>query len=198
LNKTLKNEIRIIGGKWRSRKLKVLRAPGLRPTPDRVRVTLFNWLAPVIHGAYCLDLFAGSGALGFEALSRGAKAVVFVDRSIHTLQQIKAQSTILNCEDDVECYYGSSESYLKQSTQKFDVVFLDPPFHKNLIPMQCKWLETRQLVKLGTYIYIEAEALKDKDIDVKARFQLPAHWEVLKVEKAGEVSYHLIKINEKV
>src|SRR5689334_13621175 len=118
--------IRIIGGTWRGRKLLVPDVPHLRPTPDRVRETLFNWLAPVLPGAHCLDAFAGSGALGFEALSRGAAQVVMVDESPVVIKHLQAQAVILKT-TQAEIYRANVPQQLKKPAKPFDIVFLDPP-----------------------------------------------------------------------
>ena len=121
----LNNQLRIIGGKWRGRKIKFPDIEGLRPTPDRVRETLFNWLSPVIIGAKCLDLFAGSGALGFEALSRGASKTVFVDSNNLVTQQLQYNQQLFQC-SDIEIHKMSAEQYLQTTEKSFDIIFLDP------------------------------------------------------------------------
>ncbi|MBX3708175.1 MAG: 16S rRNA (guanine(966)-N(2))-methyltransferase RsmD [Gammaproteobacteria bacterium] len=175
--------VRIIAGKWRGRKLKVLDRDHLRPTPDRVRETLFNWLAPKIGGARCLDLFAGSGALGFEALSRGAAYVEMVDHSadvIHLLQEELAQFKA----DNASVYRANIPKQLQTTTQPFDIVFLDPPYQANLLQPCCDYLEEHGYLAAFSYIYLEAwELIKDND--------LPSNWRVLKSQTAGQVNYHL-------
>jgi len=181
----LKNQLRIIGGKWRGRKLDFPNIEGLRPTPSRVRETLFNWLAPDIHNADCLDLFAGSGALGFEALSRGANKVIFIDSSKQIIDQLKNNCQLLNC-DAAEIHQMDSEEYLKQTHKTFAIVFLDPPFKQNLILKYCKLLTENNLLKPNAYIYIETELqLKQTDF--------PDNLQILKQKKAGKVNYLLIK-----
>jgi 16S rRNA (guanine966-N2)-methyltransferase len=178
-------QVRIIGGEWRGRKLKVPDVADLRPTPDRVRETLFNWLASVIQGAHCLDLFTGSGVLGFEALSRGAAHVVMVDHSttaIHLLQQ-EAVMLKTNCAD---IYCAKVPDALKKPVQPFDIVFLDPPYQKNLLLPCCFYLEENAFLADNAYIYLEAkEELKEND--------LPANWQIIKSKIAGQVAYHLAK-----
>ena len=127
------SELRIIGGKWRGRKLKFSPSLDLRPTPNRVRETLFNWLAPVINNAICLDLFAGSGALGFEALSRGAQKVTMLDKSARVIKTLKANAEILGTENITFLCMEFSPSLKNPFKQQFNVVFLDPPFKQNLI-----------------------------------------------------------------
>ena len=135
------NQLRIIGGEWRVRKLHFPDAPNLRPTPDRVRETIFNWLMPVVHGARCLDLFAGSGALGLEALSRGAAFITFVDSHKKVTQALQAHLDLLNANDNTEVLQMDSVQFLKNTSQAYDVVFLDPPYHLDLMQKVVPLLE---------------------------------------------------------
>lgn len=177
--------LRIIGGQWRGRKLQIPDVMGLRPTPDRVRETVFNWLAPHIVGAYCLDLFAGSGALGFEALSRGAAHVVMLDDSAVVVQLLQAEAVMLKAEN-VEIYRAKAPLQLKPPIKPFDLVFLDPPYGANLLLPCCFYLEEQNLLAPNAYIYLEArEALEES--------QLPHGWQILKSKRAGQVAYHLVK-----
>ena len=121
------SQLRIIGGQWRGRKLAFTPEDGLRPTADRVRETLFNWLAADIHGARCLDLFAGSGALGLEALSRGAAHCDFVDHSSRACRQIETHLALLEAADRGHCHPVGAEPFLRGAQQAYDIVFLDPP-----------------------------------------------------------------------
>lgn len=175
-------EIRIIGGQWRGRKLKVPTVLGLRPTPDRVRETLFNWLSPLLQGAYCLDAFAGSGALGFEALSRGAAHVVMIDQSPLVVSSLKEQLAVFHSHHaDI---YQAKVPPLKKTLKPFDIVFLDPPFKENILLSMCFYLEKEGLLASQSYIYLESpHALASKD--------LPANWRLLKSKKAGQVAFHL-------
>lgn len=177
-------EIRIIGGTWRGRKLPVPDVPDLRPTPDRVRETLFNWLAPYIQGAYCLDPFAGSGALGFEALSRGAKHVVMVDQSSVVIKQLKENIQKLNAAN-AEVYQASVPEGLKKPLKPFDIIFLDPPFKKDLLLPICFFLKENDFLAKDAVIYVEAK-------DSLEAQPLPTGWKILKSKKAGQVYYHLI------
>ncbi len=182
-------KVRIIGGKWRGRSLKVLEVPGLRPTPDRVRETLFNWLAPYIVKARCLDLFAGSGALGFEALSRGAKEVVFVDKHPPIAAAIARIANDLDAKAECEIIRASAISYITThpTVAPFDIIFLDPPFASPLLAQSIEALSQSTFVKNETIIYLESpQAL--------TATQLPANWELLKSKKAGEVAYHLVSV----
>lgn len=181
----MQGQIRIIGGLWRGRKLKVANLPGLRPTPDRVRETLFNWLQPVIHGAYCADLFAGSGALGFEALSRGAAHVVMVDQAQQVIDMLREQLNLLGAKN-VEIYAGTVPKQIKIPARPFDVVFLDPPFDDGLIIPCCIYLEEHQLLAENAFIYLEAK-------DELTQEMLPSNWKILKSKKAGQVMYHLVQ-----
>ncbi|MEJ2116282.1 MAG: 16S rRNA (guanine(966)-N(2))-methyltransferase RsmD, partial [Gammaproteobacteria bacterium] len=125
------NSLRIIGGAWRSRRIQFIDSPKIRPTPDRVRETLFNWLAPSINGTRCLDLFAGSGALGFEAMSRGADQVVLVEADPRTAAMLAKQKALFN-EEGIEVRNQNALPYLQELSQQFDLIFLDPPFDANL------------------------------------------------------------------
>lgn len=132
------NQLRIIGGEWRGRKLHFPDAPNLRPTPDRVRETVFNWLASMIHGARVLDLFAGSGALGLEALSRGAAFTTFVDSHKKVTQTLQEHLALLNAKDKAEVLsmdgvkFLSHAKFLNTEAKVYDLVFLDPPYHLDL------------------------------------------------------------------
>ncbi|MCG8316425.1 MAG: 16S rRNA (guanine(966)-N(2))-methyltransferase RsmD [Pseudomonadales bacterium] len=177
--------LRIIGGQWRGRKLNFTPAEGLRPTLDRFREVLFNWLMFDIEGAACLDLFAGSGALGLESLSRGAKQVTFVDLSKACCQQINSHLELLQCQHaDVYCDNGMH--WLEQTKQQFDVVFLDPPFHKALLDDCLARLLNNGYIKSGGYIYIEAEN----------SYQLPTlpdHWQLHRHKLTKNNVFFLLK-----
>ncbi len=180
-----KGQIRIIGGEWRGRKIKVPNIPDLRPTPDRVRETLFNWLANRILGAYCLDAFAGSGALGFEALSRGAKHVVMVDASSEVVSLLKEELHVFKS-DRAEIYRANLPEQCKAPENKFDIVFLDPPFSQDLLFPCCFYLEEHGFLANEAYIYIETGKTLEEN-------SLPRNWKVLKSKKAGQVAYHLVQ-----
>ena len=176
-------KLRIIGGRWRGRRLSVPESEGLRPTPDRVRETLFNWLQPYLAGASCLDLFAGTGALCLEALSRGAGHVVMVeqaalvaDRLRRTLEMLDAENAIVVRADAVE--------YLRQAPQAFDIIFLDPPFRSDLIARCADMIEAQGWIKPGGLIYVEAPSRI-------MSLPLPATWELIRSKEAGQVGYHL-------
>ncbi len=185
-----KNQVRIISGKWRSRKLHFLDSPGLRPTPNRVRETLFNWLMSHIMGAHCLDLFAGSGALSFEALSRGAASVLLVDQSSQVIAQLQHQAILFQAEKEAKfiCTRIPDDKIFAQQPP-FDIVFLDPPFHQNDLATCCQWLVKNACLSQDALIYIEAErSLALKSI-------LPEHWIIHRNQTAGQVGYYLISIS---
>jgi len=177
----LKNgELRIIGGIWRSRKIRFADRPGLRPTPDRVRETLFNWLGQDLSGCECLDLFAGSGALGFEAASRGARRVVMVEKDAAALRALQANKALLKA-DAVEVLRADALEFLRHHTGRHDVVFLDPPFSED------SWTQLLELLprclKPGALLYCERAEPLDPVPD----------WDVIKAGRAGQVSYQLLK-----
>lgn len=177
-------ELRIIGGQWRGRKLRFPALPGLRPSPDRVRETLFNWLAPEISGARCLDLFAGSGVLGLEALSRGASFCQFLDSSILATQRIEAHLTLLSCrEADVQSTDALQWLQQKPNTT-FNTVFLDPPFRQGLLEECCTRLEANGWLAARAWIYIEAAS-------DEAPPAVPPTWQLHRDKRAGQVAYRL-------
>lgn len=182
------SKIRIIGGKWRSRNIEFPDLASLRPTPNRIRETLFNWLAPEIMGAVCLDLFAGSGALGFEALSRGAKSVVMIDQSQQAIASLKDNATRLGAEQNIELYCASMPGNLSEilKSHHFNIVFLDPPFHKNLISFCANWLEQQRCLEKDALIYIETE----KELKI---LPIPENWQIIRSKIAGNVGYHLAR-----
>jgi 16S rRNA (guanine966-N2)-methyltransferase len=160
---------------------------------DRIRETLFNWLDPHINAAICLDLFAGSGVLGLEALSRGAKRAVMVDSQSLVIDKIRDNAMLLKASDDVEAFqaklpdkFSFLETSLKLRKYSFDIVFLDPPYHKNLIKPCCDWLLQSNLLAPKALIYIEVE----KDLDIAA--VIPEAWKIIKHSKTGNISYALI------
>lgn len=179
--------LRIIGGEWRSRVIAFAAGEGVRPTPDRVRQTLFDWLAPRIEGATCLDLFAGSGALGLEALSRGARRNCFVEQGAAqcaairvALEQLQAQSRAsLVCSDALR--WAANEAQ-QSAPERFDIVFLDPPYTLGLLLPALALLPP--LLKTDNRIYVEWPG--------DARPDLPAGFEWLREKKAGQVSFGLL------
>ena len=175
-----KGRIRIIGGQYRSRLLRVAPRPGLRPTPDRVRETLFNWLGQDLDGLACLDLYAGSGALGFEAASRGASRVVMVETDRVALRALEASRAALGALQ-VEIVSGGAAAFLEHARERFDVVFLDPPFRQNAVPGLLPQLE--RLLNPAARVYAESAS------PVPA----PPNWLELKRARAGSVSYQLFE-----
>jgi 16S rRNA (guanine966-N2)-methyltransferase len=177
------NELRIIGGEWRGRRIRFPRQSGIRPTPDRVRETLFNWLAPVIEGRLCLDLFAGSGALGLEALSRGAKAATFVESDRPTVEQLRETISTLATERAV-VLQADAFKWLEGPAQCFDLAFLDPPFGSELAAEALRKLDSGGWLSPGAYVYLELPAKGGPP-------SLPAGWILHRSGKAGAVGYHL-------
>lgn len=181
----MSNEVRIIAGQWRSRRIRFPAADELRPTPDRVRETLFNWLQGELEGAQCLDLYAGSGALGFEAASRGAGRVVQVDRDARACAALRRNCAALGA-TQVEVVHADAARFLTRAAHAFDIVFLDPPFRRDHLGRCCELLETRGWLSEQAWIYIEAEAEL-----ASAALTLP--WPVLRSQKSGDVGYHLCR-----
>jgi 16S rRNA (guanine966-N2)-methyltransferase len=172
--------VRIVGGRWRSRLIDVPARPDLRPTPDRVRETLFNWLGQRLEGCACLDLYAGSGALGFEAASRGAARVVMVESDRTALAALRRSRGLLGA-TEVEIVADDALEFLARAGERFDVVFLDPPFRQNALPALLGKLPSR--LQPGARVYLEAAQAVD-----------PAPpWRELKRARAGQVSYQLLQ-----
>ncbi len=185
-----RNSVRIIGGGWRGRRITFPDVPGLRPTPDRVRETLFNWLQHDIAGARCLDLFAGSGALGLEALSRGAKELVFVEQSVAASRALQEQLARLGAERRSQVVEMGAARYLRGAAPAFDIVFLDPPFGRDALAEYIPLLDSGHWLKPGSQVYLENEKAAGAPL-------LPAHWELLKSKSAGEVGYHLARVSSR-
>ncbi|MEE3241224.1 MAG: 16S rRNA (guanine(966)-N(2))-methyltransferase RsmD [Pseudomonadota bacterium] len=180
--------VRIIGGDWRGRKLPVVDAKGLRPTADRIRETLFNWLANDLPGARCLDLFAGSGSLSFEALSRGAAHVTAVDSHKMAIESLTKTAAILNT-DHCFAVHSSAAQWLQtypmqQPSAQFDIVFLDPPFQDQLLANTAMALEASGCLTADALIYVEQAA-------GHPLAKLPSRWRNLRHKVAGKVSYQL-------
>ena len=175
--------LRIIGGTWRGRKLRFPASAAIRPTPDRVRETLFNWLGTRTPGARVLDLFAGSGALGLEALSRGASHVTFVEQDEAAVRELRARLAEWQA-GDASVERADALRYLTGEARPFDLVFLDPPFGSELLSEAARRLEERGWLRSGAFIYVECAARAGLP-------PLPAPWRLLKAKQAGEVGYHL-------
>ncbi|PRB79006.1 16S rRNA (guanine(966)-N(2))-methyltransferase RsmD [Pseudomonas sp. MYb185] len=188
-SKTRQSQLRIIAGEWRSRRFSFTEQPGLRPTPDRVRETLFNWLSAYIEGARCLDLFAGSGALTLEALSRGAATALSCDLSREVVETLRGHLQTLQCERG-EVRQQDALSLLASSPETpFDVVFLDPPFHQDLLIPACTALEANGWLSTDALIYTESETAPD-------RLPHPPNWQLHRQKKAGQVWYSLWQRHE--
>jgi 16S rRNA (guanine966-N2)-methyltransferase len=175
-----KGRVRIIAGEWRGRRIAVPLRPGLRPTPDRVRETLFNWLGQWLDGLACLDLFAGSGALGFEAASRRAARVVMVESDRAAFSALQRAKAAIGA-GQVDLVLGDAFQELRRMRERFDVVFLDPPFGQNALPAVLRELPAR--LAPGARVYVEAES----------PLKVAAPWLELKAAHAGQVSYQLLE-----
>ncbi|QFU77620.1 16S rRNA (guanine(966)-N(2))-methyltransferase RsmD [Halioglobus maricola] len=180
------NQLRVIGGQWRGRKLNFTPAQGLRPTGDRVRETLFNWLAPDIHSARCLDLFAGSGALGLEALSRGASHCDFVDTSAAGLADISRHLQTLDASGG-HCHRISAADFLDRNAGLWDIVFIDPPFGLDLVTPAAEKLSKPGLLAPNALVYIETG--RDESLP-----PLPTNWNQYREKSTGQVSYRLFVV----
>jgi len=178
--------LRIIGGQWRGRRFPVIDQADLRPTPDRVRETLFNWVQNEIIGARCLDLFAGTGALGLEALSRGATHVTFIDNSLAAIQQLRETLNTFKAENATVLRYDVRHR-LTLPPQPYDLIFMDPPFGFGYLQALCETFQTPGWLTEGAMIYMESEAALQT-------LPLPAHWEMLKEKVSGQVCYRLVRV----
>jgi 16S rRNA (guanine966-N2)-methyltransferase len=177
--------LRIIGGEWRGRKVRFPPDAAIRPTPDRVRETVFNWLQADVPGSRCLDLFAGSGALGLEALSRGARQVVFVDHDRAVTRHLRETLAELRC-DRGQVIHADAVGYLAAAAAPFDIVFLDPPYAAQLLPDICRRIEQGGWLRPGGFVYLENAASAGPP-------ELPVGWTLRKSKRAGEVGYHLAR-----
>jgi 16S rRNA (guanine966-N2)-methyltransferase len=185
---TARNSVRIIAGAWRGRRVHFPDVPELRPTPDRVRETLFNWLQNSISDSRCLDLFAGSGALGLEALSRGAKGVVFVEQFQAAARSLEEQLVRFGGTAKGRVMAMGAARFLRTAPEPFQIVFLDPPFGKDALAEYIPMLDQGNWLAVGSLVYLENERVAG----VPA---MPEHWELLKSKSAGEVGYHLARVN---
>lgn len=187
--KTRPGRLRIVAGKWRSRLLDVADVPGLRPTAERIRETLFNWLAPTLAGTRCLDLFAGTGALGFEALSRGAREVVFVEKSAVAARALAASARVLDA-SGADIRQADAFDFLRRPPEgRFDIVFLDPPFAADSLNDLCRLLEKSPLLADDALVYLEEDRAKPE-------VELPSNWVRLKSRTAGNVRYSLARVGK--
>lgn len=174
------SRVRIVGGRWRSRLIDVAKVPGLRPTPDRVRETLFNWLGQDLTALSCLDLFGGSGILGFEAASRGASRVTIVEHDARAFAALRHAAITLDA-SQVEVIRGDAVRFAQNASQQFDLLFLDPPYNQGWLERLEPWLE--RVLKPDGRLYAESEA--------------PVHglgaWRTTKQGRAGQVHFHLLE-----
>ncbi|MDX1480993.1 MAG: 16S rRNA (guanine(966)-N(2))-methyltransferase RsmD [Woeseiaceae bacterium] len=182
--------MRIVAGKWRGRLLEVADADTLRPTGERLRETLFNWLAPRIEGARCLDLFAGSGALGFEALSRGAASAVLVDADAIVVRRLRENAKRLSA-DGVEIVRADARQWLEsQHADPFDIVFLDPPYADDSIGELCRLMARSDLLVPGARVYFEQPRSRKGP-------ELPEGWSIDRDKTAGAVRYALVAVGQR-
>ena len=185
-NKAIKGSFRIIGGKYKGRKFEFIPSDALRPTPDRLRETLFNWLGQILGNKNCLDLFAGTGSLGLESLSRGADKVTFVEKNSHHLNKIKKYVESLKADEDVFIIKKDVLTWLDETTQDFDLIFVDPPFYRQLAEKVLLKIKTNALLSNFGKVYLEVEKELDLNFLVKG-------WDIIKETKSGEKQYLLIK-----
>lgn len=171
--------MRITGGRYRSRIVQFPQRAELRPTPDRVRETLFNWLGQDLSARVCLDLFAGSGALGFEAVSRNAQRVVMVERDRRAFQALQRNAKLLGCEDAMELHHGDALEFARATTEDFDVVFVDPPFTSGLITAIMPLIP--RLMRPGGTVYVESAET----------FETQPPWRLHRRSRAGHVTFQL-------
>lgn len=190
--KTSKNQqangsIRIIAGKHRGRKLPVLAADGLRPTTDRVKETVFNWLMPYMADSRCLDCFAGAGSLGFEAYSRGAEQVTMIELNKSAATQLMANAQTLKAQS-IQVTQSDTLAFLNSSPQPFDIIFIDPPFRQGLAEKVIQRVSKGWLSE-DAMVYVETES-------ENALPDIPENWHLLKEKKAGQVVYRLFQVNQ--
>lgn len=179
------SEVRIIAGQWRGRKIAFTEVEGLRPTSDRVRETLFNWLQEIVGRSRCLDLFAGSGALGFEAASRGAELVTLVESNREVAKQLESTRESMSA-DSCQVHNSSAMDYLDSTTQKYDIVFVDPPYKANMWTQIAEKMVEKAILSDNAYIYLEYPSHIDLPV-------LPSQWQLVKDKKAGAVRYCLLQ-----
>ncbi|WP_019601370.1 16S rRNA (guanine(966)-N(2))-methyltransferase RsmD [Teredinibacter turnerae] len=181
-----KSSLRIIGGQWRGRKLSIADAEGLRPTGDRVRETLFNWLAPWLPGARCLDLFAGTGALGLEALSRGAAHTTFIETNPHAAATLREHLNTLDCKQ-ADVLRNDGIAWLNSAAHTpYDIIFVDPPFAKDLWEQALTSIERCAVASAQALVYIETP--------VDHALNTPPNWQPLKSKTAGKVRFGLWQV----
>lgn len=184
-SKARPGRLRIVAGNWRSRVLPIADVPGLRPTSERIRETLFNWIGPSVHGLNGLDLYAGTGALGFEALSRGAKEVDFVELSPKAVSALEGTVRKLHA-SGARIHKQDAESFIQSGAGPWDLIFLDPPFQDQTQEHLCRLIAEHGCLSDGGRVYVE-QARDQEEIE------LPAGWEILRSKVAGNVRYSLLK-----
>ena len=177
-------KVRIIGGKWRRRQLPFPGVNGLRPTPDAVRETLFNWLMPYIDGRTCLDLYCGSGALGFEAVSRGAASAVLVEKNPKAIKALRQNQQAIDTENQIRITACAALQYLSTASARFDLIFLDPPFATDELEKACYQVQKHGLIAPEGLIYLERAAEREL-------VYLPDKWREIKTAQRGGVCYTL-------
>jgi 16S rRNA (guanine966-N2)-methyltransferase len=184
-----RNTLRIVGGKWRGRQLQFPSELELRPTGDRIRETLFNWLAPQLPGAHCLDLFSGSGALGFEAISRGGASATLVEQSETAYRALREHRATLDEQQQITLINTDALQWLQnEHNARFDIVFLDPPFQGDFLPRTLELLTASPIVNSGALVYLECA--------LDQPCHCPANWRTLRSKDAGHVRYSLLEIGE--
>jgi len=193
IRKSSAGKLRIIGGMWRSRFLQVADLPGLRPTTDRVRETLFNWLQNDVPGAHCLDLFAGSGALSFESASRGAASVMMIENQRQAAEVLSAnirdlKAEVMQLQQCDALNWLSKPAATQYAGKKYDIVFIDPPFDSDYLSKACELLESNQYLSEFACIYLEMNRKQDLP-------ELPENWNLVREKKAGQVGYYLVRRN---
>jgi 16S rRNA (guanine(966)-N(2))-methyltransferase RsmD len=178
------NTVRINAGEWRSRLIKFPDAIGLRPTPERVRQTVFNWLGQDLSGLSCLDLFAGTGVMGFEALSRGALTATLVEKSTPAYKALVENKQLLKAEQ-ASLRHQDALQFLSQNSQKFNLIFLDPPYHM-------QWLD-KVLPQLLSHLLEDGLVYAESEFALDSSSEMMQGWQTIKQSKAGNVFYHLLK-----
>lgn len=180
-------KVRIIGGKWRSRQLLFPGVNGLRPTPDAVRETVFNWLSPMVAGCRCLDLYAGSGALGFEAVSRGAASAVLLEKNPKVFKALIKNQQVIDTDNQLSITGCAALHYISTASEPFDIVFIDPPFATDELEKACYQLQKHALIAPEGLVYLEYAS------DRVLRY-LPENWQQIKQAQRGGVNYTLYKV----
>ena len=185
-SKSDRGSVRIIAGQWRGRRLPVIDVPGLRPSGDRCRETLFNWLQAYLPGAVCVDLYAGSGALGLEAASRGASAVTLVDSNAQVIRHLKKSVELLNA-SQVQVHHGDAQKWLEmQPVNSLDLIFVDPPFSEHIHEFVIRKIEQSGILKVGGFVYLESSALQAATIT-------PSGWSCWREKLMGDVRLQVFR-----